>query len=259
MFHAILFLIQLPISMEDLIEIAKIIAIIVAVIVIDRIALRRLKTLAKILHVSVETLKGLRLFIRFLILAIALVALSTVKWFPAASLAGAGALVAAVLGFASATAISNFLYGAYVLISRIVGIGDYIRFDGEEGIVIDMTINYTKIKRPDGSIMLISNKDISTKRIINFRVEEDGRTYFVYPIEFSTDVKIPISEINALIERIKLELEKNVLDVKLQVLRITKSEIKYAILLKVTDAKIIPEARNKTHTIIAQWLTGRRS
>ncbi|MEX0568562.1 MAG: hypothetical protein Q6363_005290, partial [Candidatus Njordarchaeota archaeon] len=96
----------------DIVEVIKIFVIIVGAILADWFVSRYLRSIAKILRISIETLKGLRFFFRFIIIAVALVALASVKWFPSEYFVGAGAIMGTVIGFASASAISNFLSGA---------------------------------------------------------------------------------------------------------------------------------------------------
>ncbi|GEM_PF-7026096 len=248
-------LIQIPQTLiEDLIEIAKIIVIVLGAFIADRLVSRYLRSFARIANISVEALGGLKLIIRFLILAVALIFLSSVKWFPTEYLAGGGALMGAIVGIALATTVSNFFSGAFVLFSRVISVGDYIRFDSDEGLVVDMSINFTKIRKSDGSTIIISNKDIASKKIVNFRAEEKGETYYVYPLEFSTSIEIPMEKVEAVIAKIEEKLRDKIADIKLKIEDITRLEIKYKILFKVRNAELIPEIKDKIYEILAETL-----
>ena len=73
------------------------------------------------------------------------------------------------------------------MFSGLYKIGDYVRIGSEEGIVIDMSVNYTKLKREDDTVLVISNQTILNQSGVNFRVK--GEDYFVYPISVSFDLK----------------------------------------------------------------------
>ncbi len=219
--------------LPDLIEIMKILIIIIGAVIADKLVSRKLRSIARILHIEVETMKGIRFFFRFIILAVALVALASVKWFPSEYFVGAGAIIGTIIGLASATAISNFMSGASVLISRVIRIGDYVRIGDIEGVVTDISVNYTKIRTVDGSTVYVSNREISSKSILNYRVEKDGEELYVYPIVFSLDRSIPIDMVRTVIR----EMEKDIgAGLELYVDNITRLEIRYVVCIKVDDA-----------------------
>lgn len=228
----------------DIWEILKIAAIIIIAIIADRLVTRYLRKIADVLNIRVETLKGLRFFFRFIILAFVLISLASVKWFPTEYFVGAGAIVATVIGFASATTISNFLSGAYVLISRVVKIGDYVKIGDTEGIVTDMSINYTTIMTEDGTKVMISNKDIMGKTIYNYRTKMNGKELFIYPISFSTGIDKSVKSIIEAINTIKNSLPNEVEIADVRVIEVTRLEIKYQILLRVADPYLIPKTKN---------------
>jgi len=240
--------------MEDIIEILKIVLIVLGAFIADRLVSRYLKSFARLVNISVEALGGIKLIIRFLILAVALVFLSSVKWFPTEYLAGGGAIIGAIIGIALATTVSNFFSGAFVLFSRVISVGDYVRFDGDEGFVLDMSVNFTKIRKADGSTIIISNKDIASRRIVNYRVEENGETYYIYPLEFSTSVDVPLEEVESAIEKIRGELADKVVDLKLKIVNLTRLEVKYKAIFKVKNAELIPEIKDRIYQSLAEIL-----
>ncbi|MHA1908887.1 MAG: mechanosensitive ion channel family protein [Candidatus Thorarchaeota archaeon] len=74
------------------------------------------------------------------------------------------------LGFAFSQAISNIVSGLYVLIARPFQIGDYVRIGKTEGIVREITLNYTRILMPDQTRQLLPNSKIVTSEVTNFRI-----------------------------------------------------------------------------------------
>lgn len=62
------------------------------------------------------------------------------QWFVAFSAPGGAAV-----GLASTQTIGNFIAGLYLLAARPFKVGDYVRLGTIEGVVQEITINYTKI------------------------------------------------------------------------------------------------------------------
>ncbi|TFG14594.1 mechanosensitive ion channel [Candidatus Thorarchaeota archaeon] len=80
-------------------------------------------------------------------------------------------LIGAAIGLAVAQAVSGMVTGLYILIARPFRVGDYVRIGQDEGIVTGITLNYTKILKPDETRLRIPNTKIVNSDIVNFRVE----------------------------------------------------------------------------------------
>ncbi|MCK5151011.1 MAG: mechanosensitive ion channel [Candidatus Thorarchaeota archaeon] len=74
------------------------------------------------------------------------------------------------LGLAFSQALSNIVSGLYVLVARPFQIGDYVRIGNTEGIVREITLNYTRILMPDQTRQLLPNSKIVTSEVTNFRI-----------------------------------------------------------------------------------------
>lgn len=87
-------------------------------------------------------------------------------------LLGFSAIIGTAIGFASTTSMSNFIAGLYILISRPFAVGDYIIIPGMnmEGVVREITINYTRIKLPTGNRASIVNGSLINQSIINTNI-----------------------------------------------------------------------------------------
>ncbi|MFW9993261.1 MAG: mechanosensitive ion channel domain-containing protein [Candidatus Odinarchaeota archaeon] len=101
-----------------------------------------------------------------------------------------GAVFGASLGFASSNSISNLISGLYLLATRPFVIGDYIILPEGEGVVLEVTINYTRIKMPNGARLLLSNNKVIKLSVFNTKIVReiklpDGRvkyrTLYRYP------------------------------------------------------------------------------
>ena len=90
---------------------------------------------------------------------------------------GAAALLGTAIGFASSTTLGNFLSGLYLLIANPFDVGDYILLPDLkiQGIVEEISINYTKILTPQGIHVSINNQKMLGTTIHN--------TSIIVPIE----------------------------------------------------------------------------
>jgi multisubunit Na+/H+ antiporter MnhF subunit len=82
---------------------------------------------------------------------------------------GAAALLGTAIGFASSTTIGNFISGLYLLVTNPFSVGDYVMLPGMkiEGIVEEISINYTKILSPQGIHISVSNQKLLGTAIHN--------------------------------------------------------------------------------------------
>ncbi|MFX0211267.1 MAG: mechanosensitive ion channel family protein, partial [Candidatus Hodarchaeota archaeon] len=90
---------------------------------------------------------------------------------------GAAALLGTAIGFASSTTLGNFLSGLYLLVTNPFSVGDYIMLPDLkiEGIVEEISINYTKILTPEGIHVSINNQKMLGATIHN--------TSIIVPVE----------------------------------------------------------------------------
>ncbi|MFW9779068.1 MAG: mechanosensitive ion channel domain-containing protein [Candidatus Heimdallarchaeota archaeon] len=85
---------------------------------------------------------------------------------------GAAALLGTAIGFASSTTIGNFISGLYLLVTNPFNVGDYVMIPSfkAEGIVEEISINYTKILTPQGIHVIISNQKLLGASIFNTNI-----------------------------------------------------------------------------------------
>jgi hypothetical protein len=80
-------------------------------------------------------------------------------------------IIGAIISFSSITAIQNFVAGLFILSTTPFGIADLVSINGVEGIVTEISLNYTKLKTLDRSYRYIPNKNIINAIIINYNRE----------------------------------------------------------------------------------------
>ena len=221
---------------------------------------------------EVSTRHSLKTLLRITILLLFLVAF--LNQFPqfSGSLLGFSALIGTAIGFASTSTVGNMISGIYLMISRPFVIGDYVILPklGFEGIVRNITINYTKIAASNGTTSIITNKTILDTPVINTRLEivekpqqQDGdgnenqfdeesmaselkqfyrkystkkSTVYVYPITFSVAVTEKQEAVNQAIKKLEQFLETNVegvRDMNSRMVARTRVEVKYELSIMV--------------------------
>ena len=119
------------------------------------------------------------------------------------TLIGIAALLGTAIGFASTTTIGNLLAGLYIIVSRPFIVGDYIIISemDTEGVVRELTVNYTKVDQPDGNTAILPNNGLLNKWIINtkkfipeesekglhIKLRKKGTTLYTYPLKWASD------------------------------------------------------------------------
>ncbi|MEM2134969.1 MAG: mechanosensitive ion channel [Candidatus Jordarchaeaceae archaeon] len=72
--------------------------------------------------------------------------------------------------------LQNVVAGFYILISRPFSVGDYVKIGANEGIVDEITINYTRLYGPDKVFVTLANQRVLQNDITNYRVREPLHT-----------------------------------------------------------------------------------
>ena len=120
-----------------------------------------------------DAINGLVLAIRLLFIWLGIVALATnvpLLWGYALEIVGSASVIIGLAGgLAISLAMRNLVAGLYIMISDPFDIGDYVRIGSNEGIVLEISLNYTKLRQIDGSITLIPNNNVMNSSVTNFR------------------------------------------------------------------------------------------
>ncbi|MDP9344166.1 MAG: mechanosensitive ion channel family protein [Actinomycetota bacterium] len=118
-------------------------------------------------HVSPQTDTRLRFLRRAVEATIILVALAlAVAQFTsldrlASTVLASGAIAAAVVGFAARQVLANAMAGVVLAITQPVRIGDVVTFEGETGIVEDLSLTYTWLRTGSDARLIIPNERLA--------------------------------------------------------------------------------------------------
>lgn len=177
---------EVTISMGGIISFALI-------IVVTLIILRVIKTLfseewLEYTNISKSSSGGISMVLRIVVF--------TIGFYLAASAAGInfsqlgfifGALSVGI-GFGLQNVVLNFIAGLILAFERPIHIGDTIEVDMEFGVVSEIGIRASKIKKFSGSEVIIPNGDLISKKVINFTLSDEKRRFKV-PFRTSIDAE----------------------------------------------------------------------
>ncbi|MCK4483780.1 MAG: mechanosensitive ion channel, partial [Candidatus Thorarchaeota archaeon] len=88
-----------------------------------------------------------------------------------AAILSVSTLFGTAIGLAFSQALGNIVSGLYVFAARPFRVGDYVKIGSVEGIVREITLNYTKILLPDETTQLVPNSKVVTSEVTNYRIE----------------------------------------------------------------------------------------
>jgi small-conductance mechanosensitive channel len=78
------------------------------------------------------------------------------------SVLASGAIVAAVIGFAAQRTLGNFVAGVMLAVTQPLRIGDWVTFEGDHGVVEDVRLNFTVLRLPSETRVIIPNEKIAS-------------------------------------------------------------------------------------------------
>ena len=121
-----------------------------------------------------EAASGIKLMLRLLFFAIGITTiLSANTLIPGTALITGGALLGTAIGLAFSKALSNMVSGFYVLGARPFRVGDYVKIGDIEGIVLEITLNYTRLLQSDFTKEYVPNSKVVDSQVTNYRIRID--------------------------------------------------------------------------------------
>jgi small-conductance mechanosensitive channel len=188
----------------DLRLIVLILIVAAAAITIERLITTYLSRFAKRAKLEPHTTNNLMITSRILILFAAVAAIADVGGLPPEWILSVSAIGGAALGFASQKTIGNFIAGLFLLAAHPFRVGDYVRIGTVEGIVQEITINYTKVFTSANNTVSVSNLQILDRDITNYayEIEKVGRApgIYCYTFEVGFDHNVSTQKLSGVFE-----------------------------------------------------------
>jgi small-conductance mechanosensitive channel len=122
-------------------------------------------------RITLGAINGMNLLITFLQVLSLLIIGSIIFEIDSSAILGFSALFGTAIGFAMAVVIGNIVAGFYLITVRPFGIGDLIKVNKTEGIVMEIGLNYTKLLQMDHTIVLIPNKSLLDANLLNCSIQ----------------------------------------------------------------------------------------
>jgi hypothetical protein len=123
---------------------------------------------------SAEAKSSVKLMLRLLFLGVALSwILSATALIDSTAIITSGALFGTAIGLAFSKALSNIVSGFYVLGARPFRVGDYVKIGDVEGVVSEITLNYTRLLQSDFTREFVPNSKVVDSQVTNYRIRID--------------------------------------------------------------------------------------
>ncbi|MGC8588805.1 MAG: mechanosensitive ion channel family protein [Hydrogenobaculum sp.] len=108
-----------------------------------------------------------------------------------------------VIGLALQDTLSNFLSGFYILVSKNIRVGDYIKFDVYEGYVEDIYWRTTHIRTLSGNVIVVPNSKLTSSVITNYHLPyENMAVVFSFSVGYKEDLDR--------VEKLLIEIAKDI-------------------------------------------------
>ena len=104
------------------------------------------------------------------------------------AIATIGAAATLAIGFAMQDVLSNFVAGIFIYTDKPFKIGDWIEWDGNSGVVEDISLRVTRVKTFDNELLTVPNSQLTDGVIKNPVAEDKLRLKFVFGIGYDDDI-----------------------------------------------------------------------
>jgi small-conductance mechanosensitive channel len=192
--------------LDNVPTIVFIIVVTIGAITIERLLNKYLSGFAKRVKLQPHTSNNIMLFSRIVILLVAIAIIARIGGLPSEWILSLSAIGGAAIGFASQKTIGNFIAGLFIISVHPFKVGDYVRIGAIEGLVYEITLNYTKVSTSANSTILISNLQVLDRDITNFslEMEKPGKTagIYCYTFEIGFDHSVSTEKILKIFEEV---------------------------------------------------------
>lgn len=121
-------------------------------------------------------------------------------------------IMATAIGAASTSVSSNIIGGFYILLTKPFNVGDFIKIQKIEGIVKEISLNFTTLTRLDSTNVIIPNGNLVNSSLLNFNVKLKARKF-----EQERETSNKIKKKTVIRYRNRLELKLDVIDPPIQI------------------------------------------
>ena len=105
------------------------------------------------------------------------------------SLATIAAAATLAIGFAMQDVLRNFVAGVFIFIEKPFKIDDWIEWDGNSGVVEDISLRITRLRTFDNELLTVPNSQLTSSVVKNPVDADTLRLKFVFGIGYDDDVE----------------------------------------------------------------------
>lgn len=99
----------------------------------------------------------------------------------------AGATIA--IGFASKDVLGNFVSGIFIVVDPKFNIGDWIRWNGKEGVIEDISFRVTRVHTFNNELISVPNSELTANAVTNPVAKEHLRVTYVFGVSYDCDLE----------------------------------------------------------------------
>ncbi len=104
------------------------------------------------------------------------------------SLATVAAAATLAIGFALQNVIQNFVAGVFIFTDKPFRIGDWIEWDGNSGVVEDISFRVSRVRTFDNELLTVPNSQLTDGVIKNPVAKDTLRVKFTFGISYDDDI-----------------------------------------------------------------------
>ena len=105
------------------------------------------------------------------------------------SLATIAAAATLAIGLAMQDVLQNFVAGVFIYTDKPFRIGDWIEWDGNAGIVEDISLRVTRVRTFDNELLTVPNSQLTDGVIKNPVAKDELRLKFTFGIDYTDDIQ----------------------------------------------------------------------
>jgi len=129
-----------------------------------------------------------KLFKALLYVSVVLLAVRALGVGTGSVVVGLSAVIGLVLGFGMQDTMNNLAAGVWIAVTRPFDKGDYVEVAGYSGTVSEVGILSTVLVRPDNEVVLIPNRSVWGKPIVNYTRNPTRRVNIQVGVAYGTDL-----------------------------------------------------------------------
>ncbi len=150
--------------------------------------------------------------------------------------------VGMALALAMQGSLSNLAGGVLILATKPFFVGDYIceASTGQEGTVTQISLFYTRIVKPDGTLVILPNKDLANQTVINKTPTDVRRMDIPVSISYDEDIERVRKAVLPLLDSLEFVIKSK--DRDIYIIRFAESGIDTEIRFWVKNEDYLPNS-----------------